>query len=91
MIAILSNRLKDIRKVRDVWTEDSVRLSVEKLVSIRNSSVLIDILRILLLKPSLLTLDVAVVILPAVSELLFEIYEEFVVFAFNCCSYVVIG
>ena len=73
---ILTNKLASIREVRDVWREDAIKNSIERLVSIRNSSVFVDVLRILLLKPSLLSLDVATDILPLITELLFETFEE---------------
>ena len=76
MQIILNSRLNSIRQVRDVWSEDAIKASIEKLSAIRESSVLADVLRILVLKPSLLSLDITVDLLPLISELLFEIYEE---------------
>ena len=78
MQSILTDRLKKIREVRNLWKEEAIKASVEKMSKIRDSSVLFDILRILVLKPSLFSLDVAVELLPLITELLFEIYEEFV-------------
>jgi katanin p80 WD40 repeat-containing subunit B1 len=76
MQLILNTRLNSIRQVRDTWREDAIKASILKLSEIRDSSVLADVLRILVLKPSLLSLDIAVDLLPLISELLFEIYEE---------------
>ncbi len=76
MQSILTERLSNIREVRNVWREDAIKASIEKLSNIRDSSTLVDILRILVLKPSMLSLDVTVEILPLITELLFEMYEE---------------
>jgi katanin p80 WD40 repeat-containing subunit B1 len=76
MQSILTERLNNIREVRNVWREDAIKASIEKLSKIRDSSTLVDILRILVLKPSMLSLDVTVEILPLITELLFEMYEE---------------
>jgi katanin p80 WD40 repeat-containing subunit B1 len=74
---VLSTRLGNIKQVRDIWKEDAIKPSIEHLLKLRDSSAFVDVLRILVLKPSLITLDVAVELLPMVSELLFEVFEEY--------------
>jgi hypothetical protein len=77
MVTILSTRLSNIRQVRQVWKQESIKGSVEQLLSLRDSAVLVDILRIIVAKPSLVTLEVAAELLPLVGELLFESFEEY--------------
>ena len=76
MMTILSSKLTHIQTIRDVWQEENIRDAIDQLSMIKDSSVLVDILRIIALKPKLLTLELSVLLLPLLCELLFEIYEE---------------
>ena len=75
MQTILSSRQSNIQQVRQAWRE-SVKSAIELLAVIRDSAVLVDILRIILLKPSIVTLEIASELVPLVSELLFSSFEE---------------
>ncbi|KAI8897386.1 con80 domain of katanin-domain-containing protein [Globomyces pollinis-pini] len=81
LINIFQTKLNNIRSVKEVWDEDNIRPSIEVLASLRDSSVLADILKIIVCKPKLLSLDMAQLLLPLVSELLFEIFEDYIVIA----------
>lgn len=74
--SILHSRLTSIRLIRQAWDESNIKQAIETMVNLKDSAVCIDILRIINLKPKLLTLDAAIVLLPALNELLFEVYEE---------------
>ncbi|KAI9090476.1 WD40-repeat-containing domain protein [Phlyctochytrium arcticum] len=78
---ILQTRLNNTRCVRQVWEEGNIRPAVETLVALKDPSVWVDVLRILNLKPRLLTLEVALSVLPALNELLFEVFEDYIVTA----------
>jgi katanin p80 WD40 repeat-containing subunit B1 len=76
---ILSNRLSNIKNVRQVWqdqTKDSVKLSLSQLENINDSAVIADVLKIITLKPKIINIQLCTMILPLLSQLLFEIYEE---------------
>ncbi|KAJ3333383.1 WD repeat-containing protein 90 [Blyttiomyces sp. JEL0837] len=79
--SILTNRLSNIQAVKAAWNEGNLRPAVETLSSIRDVAVSIDILKIMNLKPSLFTLDLATEILPIVQEILFTVYEDYIVTA----------
>lgn len=76
ILTIFESRLCSVTNVCDTWKEDGVKASIEQLLSIHNTSVTVDFLRVILQKPKLVTLDVATLLLPLLVELLFEIYEE---------------
>lgn len=76
VLSILRSRLTSIRMVRQVWDESSIRQAVETMEGLKDSSVWVDMLRVVNLKPRMVTLDVAVILLAGVGELLFEVYEE---------------
>ena len=73
---IFQSRLSSIRCVRDVWDETNIKAAVEVLTRTREPALWIDILRILNLRPRLLTLDVTILLLPILKDLLFEVFEE---------------
>ncbi|TPX68879.1 hypothetical protein SpCBS45565_g02804 [Spizellomyces sp. 'palustris'] len=79
--SILNSRLTSIRCIRQTWDEANIRQAIETMIELKDSSVCIDLLRIINLKPKLLTLDVAILLLPMLNELLFEMYEDFIVTA----------
>eukprot|EP00842_Homolaphlyctis_polyrhiza_P002065 jgi/Hompol1/285/HPOL_000400-RA len=78
MESILTTRLTHLRLAREAWTESNPKLALDVILGIKDHSALIDILRILNLKPRLLTLEMAAAMLPALCELLFEYYEDYI-------------
>jgi katanin p80 WD40 repeat-containing subunit B1 len=78
---IFQSRLNQIRCVREVWDEAHVKPAVEMMVRTRDSSLWVDLLRILNLRPRLLTLDIAVLLLPLLKDLLFEVFEDYILTA----------
>ncbi|KAJ3287153.1 Katanin p80 WD40 repeat-containing subunit B1 [Borealophlyctis nickersoniae] len=81
LASILKSRLASIRMIREAWDETNIRHAVESMIALKDSSVWVDMLRVVNLKPKLLTLDVAVLLLPMLNELLFEVYEDYIVTA----------
>jgi WD40 repeat protein len=73
---ILNSKLHNIQQVREVWNESTIMPALEMLRDMADTSVILDVLRIINCKPKLINLEVATVILPLLNELLFGIYEE---------------
>ncbi|KAL7750676.1 hypothetical protein RI367_004018 [Sorochytrium milnesiophthora] len=92
---ILDARIRTMTAVLDRWSggsimssdpsSQSVRAAAQHLVSATpqppDPAVCIDFLRALNLRPALYSLDVCVAILPLLTELLFGIYEEYLITA----------
>ncbi|KAJ3267889.1 Katanin p80 WD40 repeat-containing subunit B1 [Terramyces sp. JEL0728] len=78
VLNIMTSRLQNIRSIRSVWNEEDIRVSIAQLVEIRETGVVADILRMLVCKPKLLTLEICSMLIPLLSEMLFEMYEEFI-------------
>ncbi|KAJ3408249.1 hypothetical protein HDV05_005065 [Chytridiales sp. JEL 0842] len=77
ILSILTNRLHSIKAIAEVWDEHNTRPSIEVLtITCRDPAVWVDILRVLSVRPKLMTLEVAGLLLPILNELLFEVYEE---------------
>lgn len=76
-LSIFSQRLGNTQALLAVWDESNLCQAIEQLAAIRESSVLVDVTRVIILKPQLMTLDHAILLLPLLSELLFETFEEY--------------
>ncbi|KAI8612900.1 WD40-repeat-containing domain protein [Chytriomyces sp. MP71] len=83
MTMILGARLDTLRLVRSVWDETNVKPAVEMMLECRDSGVWIDMLRLMNGRARVFTLDVAILLLPLLNELLFEVYEDYIVEACN--------
>ncbi|KAJ3213837.1 Katanin p80 WD40 repeat-containing subunit B1 [Dinochytrium kinnereticum] len=81
MVSIFSNRLSSIRSVKQAWDEGDLKTAVETLGTCRDPAVWVDILRVLNLKPKLMNLEIATLLLPLLNELLFEVYEDYIITA----------
>ncbi|KAJ3103762.1 Katanin p80 WD40 repeat-containing subunit B1 [Phlyctochytrium planicorne] len=81
MVSIFSNRLSSIRSVRQAWDGSDLKSAMDTLAACRDPAVWVDILRVLNLKPKLLNLETATVLLPLLNELLFEVYEDYIITA----------
>jgi katanin p80 WD40 repeat-containing subunit B1 len=80
---IFQSRLSSIRCVREVWDDNNIKAAVEVLTRTREPALWIDILRILNLRPRLLSLEVAILLLPVLRDLLFEVFEDYII---TCCD-----
>ncbi|KAI8799485.1 WD40-repeat-containing domain protein [Cladochytrium replicatum] len=83
MMSILSNRLSSLRSVRSAWEASvasgaHVKGAVQVLAEIGDPASWLDVLRVINLKPRLLTLDCAMTILPALKDLIYEGYEDYI-------------
>ncbi|KAJ3093123.1 Katanin p80 WD40 repeat-containing subunit B1 [Quaeritorhiza haematococci] len=83
MVMILKNRLRNIRDVRSAWDEpgQGVRKAVQTMIQLGDMAVVVDVLRLLTLKPKLLTLEICAMLLPVLNDLLADVYEDYIVTA----------
>ncbi|KAI9203512.1 WD40-repeat-containing domain protein [Polychytrium aggregatum] len=81
MMTLLSNRLDTLRMVRQQWDEQNIKKAIATVVSLRDPAVLVDILRIVNLKPKLLTLEICSLLLPSLNDLCCDIYEDYITVA----------
>lgn len=78
MCVMLTSRFKNLRTVRTVWGNGDVKASLDSAVSIKDLSIVVDILNLINLKPSLWKLDLCTSILPQIEVLLQSKYESYV-------------
>jgi hypothetical protein len=79
MRGVFSLRLTNLKVVRSVWSRSDIKECLETLIKLKDAAVEVDFLNILLEKPSLLNLDISVVLLPMLADLLSSQYEEYVI------------
>ncbi|XP_078609008.1 katanin p80 WD40 repeat-containing subunit B1-like isoform X6 [Branchiostoma floridae x Branchiostoma japonicum] len=77
MCAVLGNRHRNLEIVRALWTSGDIKTSVDSAVGMKDLSVMVDLLNVLILKHSLWTLDLCTVLLPQIQELLSSKYESY--------------
>ncbi|CAB1339671.1 unnamed protein product [Coregonus sp. 'balchen'] len=78
MCVMLTSRHKNLDTIRAVWGSGDVKTSLDSAVSMKDLSIVVDILNIVNLKPSLWKLDLCTAILPQIEELLQSKYESYV-------------
>ncbi|KAJ3349977.1 hypothetical protein HDU83_000186 [Entophlyctis luteolus] len=76
MTLILTHRLHALQEIRSIWDESNIKPAVMKLAECSDHAVWVDMLKLMNSRAKLFTLDVAILLLPLVNELLFEVYEE---------------
>jgi hypothetical protein len=77
VMSIMTARLEVLKAAQQIWEEDGLKRFMYHMSKLQDSAVLVDILRVICAKPRLLTLELAAMLLPLVSGLLFEVYEEY--------------
>ena len=83
MSAVMSSRSKNLQIVRAMWTSGNTKTALDSAISMRDPSVIVDLLNVLNLKTGLWNLDLCSSLLPQVKELLNSKYESHVEAACN--------
>eukprot|EP00698_Gefionella_okellyi_P007214 TRINITY_DN1752_c0_g1_i1.p1 TRINITY_DN1752_c0_g1~~TRINITY_DN1752_c0_g1_i1.p1 ORF type:complete len:641 (+),score=156.10 TRINITY_DN1752_c0_g1_i1:23-1945(+) len=79
----LTNRLTTLRAIRSMWAQDDVRSAVQHVAAAKDPAVIADFLSIIAHRSGLLTLDMAVMLLPSLTQLLTSGFDSFVIAALN--------
>lgn len=84
MCVMLSSRLKNLETVRALWCREDIKSAVDAAVSMKDLSIVVDLLNIINLQPSLWKLDLCTTVLPQIDKLLQSKYESYM--HTGCCS-----
>ncbi|PAA85585.1 hypothetical protein BOX15_Mlig018822g1 [Macrostomum lignano] len=68
-MSVIGARERHLRRVRSMWSADTVKTAVDCALLIQDSAVLIDLLNVLTANQSLWTLDISAALLPAIRDL----------------------
>merc|ERR1712179_282385 len=78
MMAVLSARSRNIDIVRQLWHSKDAKTAVEQAVEFNDPSIIVDLLSVIILRPSIWNLDLCLNLLPTIGELLLSKYESYV-------------
>lgn len=77
-MSVIGTRERHLKRVRSMWSSDTVKTSVDCALLIQDSAVLIDLLNVLTANQSLWTLDISASLLPAIRDLFSSKYPSYV-------------
>ena len=75
MMVAMMHRLHGLRKIHARWNPKDPRAAVEVALNLRDASVLVDLLNVLVLRSAMWNLDLCHQLLPAMYELIQSKYE----------------
>jgi len=78
MMAVLTQRARNTEIVRQLWHSKDAKTAVEQAVSFNDPSVIVDLLSVIVLRPSIWNLDLCLLLIPPIGELLLSKYESYV-------------
>ncbi|XP_062570508.1 katanin p80 WD40 repeat-containing subunit B1-like isoform X2 [Saccostrea cucullata] len=78
MAKVLAHRSKNLQIVRAMWTSGNTKAAVDSAISMKDPSVIVDLLNVLNLKSGLWSLDLCSCLLPQVQDLMDSKYDSYV-------------
>jgi len=75
LLTVLLARQRNLRIIYNIWQTKDVKTAVETAVSLHDVTVVVDLLGVLVLRPSIWNLDLCVALLPSILQLLQSRYE----------------
>ncbi|XP_061707108.1 katanin p80 WD40 repeat-containing subunit B1-like [Cydia pomonella] len=77
MMAVLSARQRALQIFHSVRVNKNLKIALESVIALEDTSVILDILNVMAHKPSLWNLDICLLMLPKIYELLQSKYESY--------------
>ena len=78
MMAVLTARSRHIEILRQMWHSKDAKTAAEQAVAFNDQSVIVDLLSVIVLRPSIWNLDICNILLPSIGQLLLSKYESYV-------------
>ena len=76
--AVLRSRHRHLEIIRQLWQTKDAKTAVEQAVDYADQAVIVDLLSVIVLRPSIWNLDLCLHLLPPLAELLLSKYESYV-------------
>jgi len=83
MSTVLNSRHRNLQVVHNLWQHKDAKLAVETAVGMNDPAVIVDLLSVIIFRPFLWSLDLCVLLLPAISDLLQSKFEVYVTTSCN--------
>ncbi|XP_022247126.1 katanin p80 WD40 repeat-containing subunit B1-like, partial [Limulus polyphemus] len=84
MMTVLQHRCKNLHIVFAQWSSKDAKTALDTAVSMNDTSVIVDVLNVISLRPQLWTLDMCQVVLPTVYDLLQNRFETYMSAGCSC-------
>ena len=78
VMAVITQRSRNLAIVRQLWHSKDAKTAVEQAVEFNDPAVTVDLLSVIILRPSIWNLDLCMLLLPPIGELLLSKYESYV-------------
>jgi katanin p80 WD40 repeat-containing subunit B1 len=78
MMAVLTARGRNIEIIRKLWQGKDAKTAVEQAVAVNDQAVMVDLLSVIVLRPSIWNLDLCTTLLPPIGDLLQSKYESYI-------------
>ena len=78
IMAVITQRKRHLEIIRQLWHQKDAKTAVEQAVQFQDSAVVVDLLSVIILRPSIWNLDLCLLLLPGMGELLHSKYESYV-------------
>ena len=78
IMAVITQRKRHLEIIRQLWHQKDAKTAVEQAVQFQDSAVVVDLISVIILRPSIWNLDLCLLLLPAMGELLHSKYESYV-------------
>ncbi|XP_046441601.1 katanin p80 WD40 repeat-containing subunit B1-like isoform X3 [Daphnia pulex] len=83
MMTVLSSRHRNLQIIYNLWQNKDAKVAVETAVTMNDPAVVVDLLSVIIFRPFLWSLDLCVLLLPAIADLLQSKFEVYVNTACN--------
>ena len=78
MMAVLTARSRNINIIKQLWHSKDLKTAAEQAVAFNDQSVIVDLLSVIVLRPSIWSLDICTILIPSIGQLLLSKYESYV-------------
>jgi len=78
IMAVVMQRSRNLEIVRQLWHSKDAKTAVEQAVDFNDPAVVVDLISVIVLRPSIWNLDLCLILLPPIGELLLSKYESHV-------------
>lgn len=83
MMAVLTSRQRSLQIIYSLWHNKDLKAAVDSAVAMNDLAVVVDLLSVIILRPSIWNLDLCVALLPPVYDLIQSKYEMYMIVGCN--------
>jgi len=77
-LGVLNSRLTKLKVVRNIWSKGNFKGALEAAIKMNDHAILVDILKLFIVKKDLFTNEICNLLFPALRDLFYSQYEEYI-------------